>query len=248
MKLAVLSDIHGNVWALEAVLAHLRSRGADAVFNLGNTLYGPLKPRATFEMLLHENIEQTVLGNQDRRICEATHHELAVNPTLAYVIRDLGDDPIRWLSLLPRTSVYQEEIFLCHGAPRNDAAYLLEDVMDGQPVVRSEAALEELMTSVHHPVVLCGHAHIARVVQMGNGQLLVNPGSVGLPAYEGHDPVRHRMETFSPHASYAMLEKTARGWNVSLERVAYDYEKPMRQARDLKRDDWARGLATGRMR
>lgn len=89
-RFAVLSDIHGNVWALEAILSHARSKGADRFINLGDTLYGPLAPRATYDRLQSENII-TIRGNQDRQIYEATQDEIAANPTLQFILADLGD-------------------------------------------------------------------------------------------------------------------------------------------------------------
>ena len=79
--------------------------------------------------------------------------------------------------------------------------------MDGFPEVRSEGAIRELLQGVHQPVVFCGHTHIPRVVELTHGQLIVNPGSIGVPAYDDVDPVRYRMQTFSPHACYGILEK-----------------------------------------
>lgn len=247
-RLAILADIHANAWALEAVLNHAGSRGVDGFVNLGDTLYGPLKPNATYQRLLQENVLVTIQGNQDRLIYEASERDLASIPTLAYVIRDLGEEPIHWLSGLPKTAALGNDIFLCHGTPGSDMIYLLEDIMEGLPEVRSEGAIRELLQGVHQPVVLCGHTHIPRVVELANGQLVVNPGSVGVPAYDDVDPVRYRMQTFSPHACYGILEKNGAGWNVSLERVAYDHHAAAEFARKLSRDDWAQGIATGRMR
>jgi putative phosphoesterase len=246
-RLAILADIHANVWALDAVLAHAKSRGIDRFVNLGDSLYGPLKPHATYERLMRESVLITIQGNQDRLIYEASEREVNSIRTLAYVIRDLGDEPIHWLSELPRTAVFEDDIFLCHGTPGSDSNYLLEDVMEGLPEVRSEGAIRELLQGVRQPVVLCGHTHIPRVVELSHGQVIVNPGSVGVPAYDDVDPVRYRMQTFSPHACYAILEKNAAGWNVSLERVAYNYLAPAEFARMMGRDDWAQGIATGRM-
>jgi putative phosphoesterase len=246
-RLAILADIHANIWALDAVLAHAKSRGIDRFLNLGDSLYGPLKPHATYERLMQANVLVTIQGNQDRLIYEASERDLASIPTLSYVIRDLGEEPIHWLSELPRTAVFEEDIFLCHGAPGNDTIYLLEDIMDGLPEVRSEGAIRELLQGVHQPVVLCGHTHIPRVVELGHGQLVINPGSIGVQAYDDVDPVRYRMQTFSPHACYAVLEKSNTGWNVSLERVAYDHRAAAEFARTRGRDDWAQGIATGRI-
>ena len=148
-RLAILADIHANIWALDAVLAHAKSRGIDRFLNLGDSLYGPLKPQATYERLMQANVLVTIQGNQDRLIYEASERDLASIPTLSYVIRDLGEEPIHWLSELPRTAVFEEDIFLCHGAPGNDTIYLLEDIMDGLPEVRSEGAIRELLQGVH---------------------------------------------------------------------------------------------------
>lgn len=246
-RLGILADIHANVWALDAVFKHARSRGIDRFVNLGDSLYGPLKPHATYERLMQENVLVSIQGNQDRLIFEASARDLSSIPTLSYVIRDLGEEPIHWLSTLPRTAVFEDNIFLCHGTPGNDTVYLLEDVMDGLPEVRSEAAIRELLQGVRQPVVLCGHTHIPRVVELASGQLVVNPGSIGVPAYDDVDPVRYRMQTFSPHACYSILEKDGPGWNVSLERVAYDHQAAAEYARKRGRDDWAQGIATGRI-
>jgi predicted phosphodiesterase len=246
-RLAILADIHANLWALEAVLDHAKSRGIEAFVNLGDTLYGPLKPRATYDRLLHENVLVTIQGNQDRMIYEATARDIVSIPTLSYVIRDLGEEPIHWLNDLPKTAVLGDDLFLCHGTPASDMAYLLEDIMEGLPEVRSEGAIRELLQGIRQPLVLCGHTHIPRVVELSSGQVIVNPGSIGVQAYDDIDPVRYRMQTFSPHACYAILEKNAHGWNVSLERVAYDHQAAAEHARALGRDDWAQGIATGRM-
>ena len=66
-SIAVLSDIHGNRWALEAVLADIQHRGVDELMNIGDSLYGPLDPAGTAEILLPLNIP-TVRGNEDRII------------------------------------------------------------------------------------------------------------------------------------------------------------------------------------
>jgi hypothetical protein len=55
------------------------------------------------------------------------------------------------------------------------------------------------------------------------------------------------METYSAHASYAVVEKGPAGWGVELHRVAYDWNEAARQARSLGAEDWAQGIATGRM-
>jgi predicted phosphodiesterase len=91
--------------------------------------------------------------------------------------------------------------------------------------------------------ILCGHTHLQRLVRLASGTIIVNPGSVGLPAYDDDLPVHHVIESFSPHARYGVIE----GTTISFHQVEYDWNAAAARARELKRDDWARGLAAGRM-
>src|ERR1700687_2560610 len=97
LRIALVADIHANVWALEAGLADIKKKRVDTIFNLGDILYGPLKPRATYERLQTLGDLLTIRGNQDRQIYDATEQERRQNPTLDYVIEDLGEEPIQWL-------------------------------------------------------------------------------------------------------------------------------------------------------
>jgi predicted phosphodiesterase len=236
-KFGVLSDIHGNVWALEAVLNDARRRGVSAFVNLGDILYGPLAPRETFELLKKIDLVAQVLGNQDRLIIDE-----ALNPTLEWVRRDLGEGPVRWLSAIPAIARYDDWL-LCHGTPSSDTTYLLEDVSSGQPKVRTDAEIEGLLKGGSATRILCGHTHLQRLVRLASGTTIINPGSVGLPAYDDDLPVHHVMESFSPHARYGVIE----GKTISFHQVEYDWDAAAAKARELKRDDWARGLAAGRM-
>jgi putative phosphoesterase len=246
-KLGVIADIHGNAWALEAVLRHAERSGVRRFVNLGDILYGPLQPRETYRILQRTNVVASIAGNQDRLIFDATADDRGKNQTLAFVTANLGSEPIAWLRSLPATAVIDGRVLLCHGTPASDTTYLLEDVSSGRPVARAEPAIVELLGGVQEPVVLCGHTHIPRMVQLSGGRLVVNPGSVGLPAYDDDAPLKHFMETHAAHASYAVLEETSLGWNVSFHRIAYPWDKAAKQARDLNREDWARGITTGRV-
>src|ERR1700694_3366479 len=233
LRIALVADIHANVWALEAVLADIKKKRVDTIFNLGDILYGPLKPRATYERLQTLGDLLTIRGNQDRQIYDATEQERRQNPTLDYVIKDLGEEPIQWLATLPPTAIFEGEIFLCHGTPASDETYLLEDVASGRPMLRPDPEILRLVRNVRHPVIVCGHTHIPRLVSLANGQIIVNPGSAGLPAYSDDAPVQHAMETYSPHASYTILTKTGSAWDVCFQNVAYDYEPASQCAASL---------------
>jgi predicted phosphodiesterase len=233
----VIGDIHGNAWALEAVISDALRRGVSEFVHLGDVLYGPLAPRQTFDLLRQIKLIAQVRGNQDRLILDGPG-----NPTLDWVRNDLGGEPLGWLAALPPIATHQGWL-LCHGSPSSDTIYLLEDVSAGFPRVRSEREIESLVGNTEVRQVLCGHTHIQRMVRLTSGQTIVNPGSVGLPAYNDDVPVRHVMESFSPHARYAIIEGSA----VSFVHVEYDWNSAAIRARELGREDWARGIATGRM-
>ena len=234
MRIALLADIHANVWALEAVLADVRKHGCDAVWNLGDILHGALRPLATYELLRAADVALTIRGNQDRELDE-------------WMINDGGAEAIDWLDGLPATAVFEDKVLLCHGSPTDDCRYLLEDVSSGHPVVRDEGDIVGLLGGASQPVIVCGHTHIPRLVRLANGQTIVNPGSVGVAAYRDDAPVPHVMENYSPDASYAILERTAAGWDVTFRKVPYDTREAARTAAERGRSDWAYQIATGRV-
>lgn len=246
MRIALISDIHANVLALRAVLQDIEKTGVDRIFNLGDILYGPLWPRQTFELL--QTIDAvTIQGNQDRDIYDANLQALPAQSTLRFTVEDLGADGVTWLKALPKTTRV-EDVFLCHGTPQSDMVYLLEDVKNGDSQVRSDAEIQASLVDCRAPVIVCGHTHMPRVVRLASGQIVVNPGSVGLQAYNDDLPVAHRMQSHSPYASYAILEKAAE-WTITLRRIPYDFVSAAKKAREsgtLAALQWARWLETGR--
>ena len=245
-KFAVFSDIHSNLWALEAVLSDARRKAVDGLINLGDILYGPLAPKETYDLLQTESVV-TIKGNQDRQIYEATNSEISSNPTMEFILSELGTEPLEWMKNLPPTKSLNDEIFLCHGTPSNDLIYMLEDVSDGYAKVRADREITEFLKDVKESIVLCGHTHIPRSVKTSNSQLVVNPGSVGLPAYFDDEPVPHKMENFSNLASYCTIEYTS--YNVKIEhiKVPYKHEHAIAAAKKRNRMDWAEALNSGRL-
>ncbi|MEM8930107.1 MAG: metallophosphoesterase family protein [Acidobacteriota bacterium] len=246
MRLAVLADIHANVFALDAVLDDLAGRPIDQIVDLGDVVYGPIAPKATLERLA--TIEHlTIRGNQDRAVADATDDDLATNPTMAFVHADLETGDLAALGALPTEQQLDEAIFLCHGSPTSDVEYLLEDLgTDGHPHVADDATILDRLAGRRSELILCGHTHVPRVVRLSTGQTVVNPGSVGLPAYADDQPVPHVMQTFSPDASYALVERIDTGWRVEHVRVPYDHRRAAEACRRNGRDDWADNVATGR--
>jgi predicted phosphodiesterase len=255
MKIAVISDIHGNLLALEAVLADIARQGVDRTVNLGDILSGPLQPAETADLLMAQDFI-TIRGNHERQL-------LALLEPGAPAPESLGSDGFAagkittrqadWLRGLPAARVLEPGIRLCHGTPDTDLQYWLETVVPGlgkdgatgtRPATTHE--VRERLGNEQRALVLCGHTHVPRVVQCG-GTLVVNPGSVGLQAYSDAHPWPHVVENGAPHARYALLEQAPGGWHVVLRAVPYDHETQADVARRHGRPDWAHALLTGYM-
>jgi hypothetical protein len=88
---------------------------------------------------------------------------------------------------------------------------------------------------------------VTRYVALDHDRLVINPGSIGLPAYTDTEPVKHSMEMGAPHARYAVLDrkKAADPWKVTFRVVAYDWEGAAARAASKDREDWAHALRTG---
>jgi diadenosine tetraphosphatase ApaH/serine/threonine PP2A family protein phosphatase len=228
MRVAVVSDIHSNLHALEAVLAAIEAEAADELWCLGDLVgYGP-RPN-----------ECCALIADQADVCLAGNHDLGVLGTIDLVefggeagiaarwTRDVLDPEARALlePLEPEGSAYG--VALYHGSARDPVwEYVLSD----------EAALATLEIA-GAPLVLVGHSHVAlRVVQSGDGDLdgglaaagaeleledvraLLNPGSVGQPR-DG-----------DPRAAYLVLDLDAR--RASFRRVEYDIGRTQREIRE----------------
>ena len=130
---------------------------------------------------------------------------------------------------------------------RRPAIRLLETVEVGGVRAASPEEIELRLGRQRAPLVACGHTHIARTVRTRQGQLVVNPGSVGLPAYDDTHPFPHVVETGSPDARYAIVEKSRHGWGVLQLSVSYDHQSMAGLARRRGRADWEHALRTGYM-
>ena len=243
LLIAVLADVHGNTWALEAVLADIRRRGADELVDLGDILYGPLDPAGTAE--LHRSAGITAIrGNMDRILGEPLSE--APSPTMTFVLESLPPHHLAWAAELP-VRLDRGDLRFCHGTPERDDVYLLEAVSETGVAIKAEGEISVLLGPDPAPVTFCGHSHVSRVVAVG-GRLVINPGSVGLPAYDADAPWPHVMESGSPHARYALLAREPGGWQIEQVLVPYPWKEAAARARRNGRPDWAEWIETGRAR
>ncbi|HEX2735834.1 MAG TPA: metallophosphoesterase family protein [Polyangiaceae bacterium] len=242
MRLALVSDIHGNLPALEAVVKDFGARGVDGVVNLGDSLSGPLFPLATAQFLMAQSWVH-LAGNHERWILKTPPAKQ--KPSDAFARAELGSEQLEWLSSLLPCQPLSSDVLLCHGTPTSDLEYLLETVDERGMRLASAEEISMRLGDHAHPVVVCGHSHIPRIARSRLGQLLVNPGSVGLPAFEADWPHPHRAETGSPDARYAIVEQRAGAWQAELVAVPYDHAAVARVARERGRTEWELALLTG---
>lgn len=210
MKVLIISDIHGNLAALDAIREE-----ADKVFCLGDMVnYGPY-PKACLERV--RNLTDTIVrGNHDNAVgrdvdcgCSIKYKELS-DAGKIYTKGILSKDEKDYLANLPvtlHTEINGTRFLFSHGSPGGDMyKYLRPDV--------SQKELEEELKDIHADIVFIGHTHLPMVRKI-NGIIVVNPGSVGQP----RDGV--------PMASYAVWEDGS----ITIKRVPYDIEATVKGLR-----------------
>lgn len=241
MKFAAIADVHGNRPALEAVLADIAALGIDEVVNLGDHVSGPLEAAATADLLIARGFP-SVQGDQDRILVELWQSGGSARSDF----RQLERRHFNWLASMPATLTYKDRVFLCHASPTDDAAFWLDSIT-AEGCVRASpiGAIEAEAAGVNAEIILCGHTHIPRVARLRDGRLVVNPGSVGLPGYDGKLPVPYVVEVGTPHACYAILEHAAAGWSATIRYVPYDPTAMAALARGKGMKIWANAIATG---
>jgi predicted phosphodiesterase len=240
MRLAILSDIHGNLAALEAVLAHLRQHAPDLVVNLGDCATGPLWPRETCDALDALALP-TVRGNHDRWIARPPGP--GDTPSVVFTRAALREERRAALGDLPPSLDPVEGVLAVHGTPDSDTAYLLEDAIDGRLALAAASEVSRRLEGQVADLVLCGHSHTSHVVAVG-GRLVVNPGSVGCPRHADNADYR-AAEPGSPHARYALATRRGRAWTVELVALAYDWSVVAERAQANGRADFAHAFLAG---
>ena len=138
-----------------------------------------------------------------------------------------------------------DDVLLCHGSPADDLEYLLEQVDGDRVRLASSEQIQERLGDIRASLILCGHTHMPRIVSLPGGVLVVNPGSVGLPAYDDTWTALHYVETGTPHARYAIVDWDAQAKRVEFIAIEYDWESASKDAAVAGRPEWAHALATG---
>lgn len=213
--IALLYDVHGNLVALEAVLADADAAGVESYLLGGDyATFGPW-PRQTTELLDTLPVVARIRGNVERWLEEEPEVPAAARPlvdhALAAARESLGPRLVAHLYELPERSQL-DGILVCHGSP-------LSDVESFAPEPQPDE--ERMLVGEKERTVLFGHSHQQFRRAGPNGTMLVNPGSVGMPL--DHDP----------RAAWALYEDG----EITFQRTAYDVERAAAQMRSY--GEWA---------
>jgi putative phosphoesterase len=238
MKIAVFTDVHGNRFALKAVLAEISSVKPDLILNLGDMVWGSADPAGALRLQL-ECGALMVRGNTDEFV---SNPEPDLEPERLEVVNWLRglmtEHDLKILEHLPTMlEVENGEILACHGNLETPWHFLM---LQDSPQSFTDYATPELLSSriKNYPnakVVLCGHSHRARIVTSNDVQF-VNVGSVS------------RQPDGDPRARWALLERTKTGWQVEHKFTNYDVEAAASWALEFAPDGAleAQKLRTGR--
>jgi putative phosphoesterase len=170
MRVAALYDVHGNLPALEAVLAEVGREAVDAIVIGGDIAAGPPQPREVVELVRSLPNAHCIRGNADR----LRDPEFAGDEGLAWLLERIDDDQADWLVSLPFSVVLDDTLYV-HATPLDDTTVVTE--------LTSDEKLAGLLRDVEQRRVVAGHTHMQLERPVGE-RLFVNAGSVGWP-YEG---------------------------------------------------------------
>lgn len=244
--IAAFSDVHGNTEALRAVLDAIDRASPDVVVNLGDIASGGVDPRGTLDLLRSRPDIITVSGNHERQLLTLPEESMGASDLLAHGQLDEADRA--WLGGLPARHEPVAGVLAFHGTPSDDLRYLLQTVDDGLREATDAEVMEGLGEDAgRYRLYLCGHTHLQRTRTLPDGSLVVNPGSVGWPAYADDKPSPYIVEAGTPHARFSVISDDDGAWRAVEHALEYDVEVSATLAERNGRPDVAVALRTGRM-
>ena len=222
MRVAVISDIHGNYKALEAFLSYIEEHSVDAIIGLGDYVTDSPYPQRTLSMiyemekkypcyLLRGNREEYLLDNRGQ---DQGWHICSPNGALYYTYRNVTPADLDWMEAMPSERVLQLKdcpaLTMCHGAP----GVMRGNFQFDEPL--REQSMEQLQTRY----LLGGHTHHQELNCLF-GKTYLNPGSLGMPIDEQ-----------GRHAQFALMEGNSQSWEIELLTIDYDVEGFLRDFRE----------------
>ena len=233
MRIALISDIHGNEIALRAVLAQIDSEAVDQIICLGDiATLGP-RPREAMDIVRDRGL-RCVMGNHDEFLVEP--EVLRTYPTAPVVVdsvnwcrAELREADFDWIRGFEREMTvplgHHASLHLFHGSPRSHTEMILATTPADD--------LDMMLDGRSATVLAGGHTHI-QMLRQHRGQLVVNTGSVGMPFEEhvGAGPVKTASPKVLGHAEYALIRAGRSGVQVELRRVTLDRRELCAAARE----------------
>lgn len=203
-KIVLISDIHSNLEAFEAVLEEIKKSKVKKIFCLGDIVGYGASPNECIN-LIRKNRIKSIIGNHDYEAIKLQSIEW-FNPiakeAILWTHKQLTEENKKFLKNLP-TYLEFENMYLVHGSPRNHIyEYIFPDT--------DEYDLKEFFIIVKKPVIALGHTHIQFIKKL-NKKIIINPGSVGQP------------RDLNPKAAFCLFN--TKNLKVDLERVKYDIDK-----------------------
>ena len=219
MKIAVISDIHGNIQALNSVLEDIQKEDCSKIFCLGDLAMAGPQPCETIQKIqnLQNSFDFTIIqGNTDEMIANCDNqmlHVLEQNiPVMARALESdvatVTEEQKFYLRNLPKQKELEingVKILLVHGSPRKSN----ENIFNNLKIEE----VEEMIEGTNADIIFCGHTHVPCGYQTNTKQTVVNVGSVGRPFSE------------EPKSCYAVLEIDEKGFSIKHNFVNYDYKK-----------------------
>ncbi|WP_424952428.1 metallophosphoesterase family protein [Deinococcus sp.] len=218
MRLAVLSDVHGNAFALEAVLADVQRASPDLILNLGDQIEGSADPARAYAMQagLAARGAVEVRGNNEEKLWPGGRRGELTRQYGAWLETQLGATALARLAALPLTAQVADEVLACHGTPTSAWEMLLwhwqfENPATGEGFYRARDPREllALVQPLGVAVVVCGHTHRPGATLVGD-TLVVNAGAVS-------DQVDG-----DPRARWTLLLRRGGHWGAEFRAVEYD--------------------------
>lgn len=215
MRVAIVSDIHANWQALEAVLEDIKKQGCEKVLCLGDLAMAGPQPRMVVDFVRKQDNWTVIQGNTDKLIGDFSRETVdklkSAFPVMANALLDdvlvLEEDKKEYLKNLPAQMNLEIEgvkILMVHGSPRRNN----EDILPDMPLEQ----IEEILEGVDADLIFCGHTHVPCGYQTNKKQTVVNVGSVGRPMTE------------NPQSCYVVANFENGGFSIEHRFVDYDRE------------------------
>ncbi|MFC6592614.1 metallophosphoesterase family protein [Deinococcus lacus] len=212
MKIAVFGDVHGNRFALEAVLKDMEACQPDERVNLGDGLFGGADPAGAWALQQHikeRYAAAEIRGNTDERLGETLTLDTKKREMLEWLHSVLPEGAAEYVAKLPTNAALAGgKVLAAHGSPSSAWEYLLRD---GKAWASDELVMQRLGDVGEARVVVVGHSHLEHLRQIGP-LTVVNCGAVSRQK-DGHPPAR-----------WVLLEGEGDTWNVTFRRVPYDID------------------------